>query len=228
MLTYEKEAFGFYFSCHPLENYETELSALNLTPISRLDTLANQNAIHSNAANKNNKFKNSIHLGGVVISRQQKKDRKGQDYAIFNLEDFTGITEIIAFSDVYARSRQFLRPDAPIIVKGRMSSRDESKTQIEARDIIPFTEWQNYFDNLVIVINAEDFTEEKVKPIKNILEKYEGSKSIFFKVKNPDKTYLMYHQSEPGVTLSKELIVDLTGLLGKDAVKIVRSERPQY
>jgi len=225
MLTYEKEAFGFYFSCHPLENFAIEMSALNLTPISRLDSMANQNMMSGNT--QNNKFRNLVHLGGVVISRQQKKDRKGQDYAVFNLEDFSGITEIIAFSDVYTRSRQFLRPDVPIIVKGRMSSRDEIKTQIEARDIIPFTEWQNYFDNLLIVISAAVFG-EKLPGIKSLIEKYSGPKPIFFKVKNPDQTSSIYHQNEPGVSFSKQLISDLVELVGKDAVKIVRSDRPQY
>jgi DNA polymerase-3 subunit alpha len=224
-LTYEKEAVGFYFSCHPLENFAVELGALNLTPISRLDSMANQNMISGNT--QNNRFRNLVQLGGVVISRQQKKDRKGQDYAVFNLEDFSGITEIIAFSDVYARSRQFLRPDVPIIVKGRMSSRDEIKTQIEARDIIPFTEWQNYFDNLLIVMSADVFS-EKITEVKNLLEKYSGPKPIYFKVKNPDQTSSIYHQNEPGVSFSKELISDLNDLIGKDAVKIVRQDRPQY
>jgi DNA polymerase-3 subunit alpha len=229
MLTYEKEAFGFYFSCHPLENFETELSVLGLIPISRLDSiLEKQNAMISSPQSKKTKANNTIHLGGVVLNRTQKRDRKGKDYAIFNIEDFTGITEIIAFSDVYTKCREFLRPDTPVIVRGRISSRDEVKTQIEAKDIIPFNQWQNYFDNLLIVINAEDFSEDKIKPIKDILGKYEGSKSIFFKVKNPDKTYHMYSQTEPGVTFSKELVVDLTALLGKEVVKIVRHNRPQY
>lgn len=230
MLTFEKEAFGFYFSCHPLENFETELGALALLPINRIDNfLTKQNSIQNstNAGNKNAKPKNTVYLGGVIVTRQQKKDRKGKDYAIFNLEDFTGMTEIIAFSDVYARSREFLRPDTPVIIRGRIGSRDEIKTQIEAKDIILFSQWQTYFDNLVIGVSAEAFS-EKSAMIKNILEKHEGTKPIFFKVKNPDQTSSIYRQNEPGVNLSKELISNLTDLLGKDAVRIIRNDRPQY
>ncbi len=226
-LAYEKEAFGFYFSCHPLENFATELSALNLTPISRLDTIANQQTMSANASGKNNKTRNSLQLGGVIISRQQKKDRKGQDYAIFNLEDFTGITEIIAFSDVYSRNRQHIRPDVVVLVKGRMSSRDEIKTQIEARDIVPFSEWQSYFDNLLITLPTDEFG-EKLPDIKTVLGRYEGPKPIYFRVKNPDQTLTIYQQNEPGVSFSRELIKDLTNLIGKDAIKIIRNDRPQY
>ena len=221
ILAFEKDAFGFYFSCHPLDNYETELNALGLVSISRLDAIIEKQK-------NNTKLSNIIHIGGVVLNRTQKKDRKGQDYAVFNLEDFSGITEIIAFSDVYSRCREFLRPDTPIIVKGRVSARDELKTQIEARDIIPFSDWKTYFDNLVILVKSEDFTNEKIQPVKNILEKYAGSKSVIFRVKNPDQTYSMYAQNEPGVSFSKELIEELIKKTGKGTIKVVRIDKPQY
>jgi len=108
-----------------------------------------------------------------------------------------------------------------------MSSRDEIKTQIEARDIIPFTNWQSYFDNLIIALPAQEFS-EKLSSIKTLIEKYSGPKPIYFKVKNPDQTNSIYHQNEPGVSFSKGLITDLNELVGKDAVKIIRTERPQY
>jgi DNA polymerase-3 subunit alpha len=221
MLKFEKEAFGFYFSCHPLESFETELSAIALVPINKLDSLLVK---QNEARTAGNGPRKTIHLGGVVVTRQQKKDRKGQDYAIFNLEDLTGSTEIIVFSDVYDRTRQFLIPDATVIVRGRIGSRNETKTQIEAQNIIPFSDWQSYFDNLVIAISAEQFS-ERGEAIKNILAKYEGTKAIFFKVTNPDQTGSIYRQNEPGVTFSKELITDLAELLGKGAAKIGRNER---
>jgi len=228
MLKFEKESFGFYFSCHPLESFETEMSAIMLTPINKLDgLLVKQNAGGPVSRFGNNEQRKIVHLGGVVVTRQQKKDRKGQDYAIFNLEDFTGITEIIAFSEVYARTRQFLRTDAPIIVRGRIGSRDETKTQIEAQNIIPFTDWQNYFDCLVITISAEDFS-EKGENIKTILGKFEGDKQIFFKIKNPDQTSTVYRQTEPGVAFSKELISELSEMLGKNGVKITRDNRSRF
>jgi DNA polymerase-3 subunit alpha len=227
MLKFEKEAFGFYFSCHPLESFETEMSAITLTPINKLDGLLVKQNTNSLVRTANNEQRKIVHLGGVVVTRQQKKDRKGQDYAIFNLEDFTGITEIIAFSEVFARTRQFLRTDAPIIVRGRISSRDETKTQIEAQNIIPFTDWQNYYDCLVITICAEEFS-KKGEDIKTILGKFEGDKQIFFRIKNPDQTSTVYRQTEPGASFSKELISELSELLGKNALKITRNDRPRY
>ncbi|MCI0474185.1 MAG: hypothetical protein L0Y76_11440, partial [Ignavibacteria bacterium] len=221
LLQYEKEAFGFYFSCHPLEKYETEFNALGLVSVNRLDNIMEKQQ-------KNAGGKNIVHLGGVVLNRNQKKDRKGQDYAVFNLEDFTGITEIIAFSDVYAKSKQFLRPDLPIIIRGRVSSRDELKTQIEAKDIIPFTDWQSYFNSLVIVIKSEEFNKAKIKSVKDILEKYQGPKPVFIKVKNSPEPDTVYSHNDPGVSFSKELISDLNELLGKSGVRIVRNERVQY
>jgi DNA polymerase-3 subunit alpha len=221
LLTYEKEAFGFYFSCHPLENFQIEYNALGLQTIAQLDTIKQK-------SNHDAKKTNVIHLAGVVTSRMQKKDRKGQDYAIFKLEDFTGKTEIIAFNDVYSKSREFLRPDVAVIVRGRMSGRDEIKTQVEARAIIPFTEWHNYFDSLVISIKKEDFNPEKIQPIKNILEKYQGPHTVYFKVRKNDKPPNVYAHNDPGVKLSKALIQELTTLINPQTIRVIRQKKTEY
>lgn len=221
MLNYEKEAFGFYFSCHPLENYELEYSVLHILTVVQLEG-AKEKPIASGRTG------NIIHLGGVITSRIQKKDRKGQDYAIFKLEDFTGKTEIIAFNDVFSRSREFLRVDTPVIIRGRLGSRDETKTQVEARAIVPLSEWHKYFDTLVISMKNNDFTPENIKPIKAVLEKHAGSKAVFFKVKNSNQPATIYSHNDPGVTLSKKLIEDLVNFISPKQIKIIRHAKTDY
>lgn len=221
LLAYEKEAFGFYFSCHPLDNYELEYSVIAFTTVAQLDSAKEKQLANVKAGN-------IVHLGGVVTSRMQKKDRKGQDYAIFKLEDFTGKTEIIAFNDIYSRSREYLRPDVPVIIRGRISSRDETKTQIEARSVIPFSEWHNYFDTLVILMKNEDFKSENIQPIKQVLEKHAGNVTVFLKVKNNNQPATIYSHNDPGVKLSKELIQDLSQLVNPKQIKIIRQKKIEY
>ncbi|MCX8014456.1 MAG: DNA polymerase III subunit alpha, partial [candidate division WOR-3 bacterium] len=81
ILYFEKEAFGFYFSCHPLQTYENVLSVLALTPIGNIDNLR---SVQKSKITENKH--NMIDIGGVIVTMQLKKDRNGKDYLLFSLE----------------------------------------------------------------------------------------------------------------------------------------------
>ncbi|MEO0075265.1 MAG: DNA polymerase III subunit alpha [candidate division WOR-3 bacterium] len=218
LLNYEKEAFGFYFSCHPLDNYALEYQTLHIVSLAQLDKIRET---PKNTYDKNN----PLLLAGVVNSRVIKKDRKGQDYAIFKLEDFTGKIEIIAFNETYSQSGEYLKPDAVVLVEGKYSNRDDSKTQIEARAIIPFTQWPDYFDGLVLAFPKDSFQPAIINSIKAILEKYPGPATVYFKVIIPNQKPIIYTQNDPGVKLSKQLISDLMLIHNPKQIKIIRHFR---
>jgi DNA polymerase-3 subunit alpha len=90
----EKEAFGFYFSEHPLERYQEEFSVLGLSQITDLGDIRNNGVIT---------------IGGIVSSKKVKKDKKGRNYAIINLEDFGGMIDVFIFSEHFDRYSHLIK-----------------------------------------------------------------------------------------------------------------------
>ncbi|MCX7785259.1 MAG: DNA polymerase III subunit alpha [candidate division WOR-3 bacterium] len=215
-LQYEKEAFGFYFSGHPLENYELEYSVLRLKPIATCQSLTELKAGRNDASN------DYIIIGGVITSLVRRKDKKGKDYIILQVEDFTASTEIIAFNEVYERCRQFLKPDLLVIIRGKMNLREEVKTQLEAKEILPFEDWVNYYDMLTIAFNNENFNQENLSRIKSILSQYPGSKIVRICLLNNKTTEMVLELGSTKVTFNRQLLQELTEVVNQKMIIISR------
>ena len=59
--------------------------------------------------------------------------------AYVNLEDDSGFLELIVFQRALDAGRQYLRENTPILVRGRISVRDEKEPQIMVDSIRPLT-----------------------------------------------------------------------------------------
>lgn len=165
-MAYQKEAFGFYFSEHPLEHYQEEISALDLLSISSLDT------------HKSGEF---ITIGGLLSAKKIKKDRKGRNYAIVNVEDFDGAIDIFIFSDNFEKYAPLLKVDAPLIIRGRVSG-DEERKSMRAEQIILLKDARNYYKRVVISFDRGQLPDKNLKDLHEILDANKGPCEVWFKI----------------------------------------------
>ncbi|MCX8015572.1 MAG: hypothetical protein N2748_06080, partial [candidate division WOR-3 bacterium] len=135
----------------------------------------------------------------------------------------TGIAEIVAFNDVYEKCRDVLKTDSVVIVSGRISSKEDTKIQIEARNVILFNNWPDYFRFLVIRLNKADIV-DKHQMILDILKKFPGEKKVIFAIKDINGKLSIYEHSAPGVKFCPELILALNTVLGNAAVRVIRKQ----
>jgi DNA polymerase-3 subunit alpha len=121
LLRREKEALGFFVSGHPLDDYRHFLERAGATPVHRLEELSDDSAVT---------------LGGVPVSLKVSPDRKGNRMAFLLLEDFTGTVECIVFSEAFERCRASLEAERPLLVKGRLSTREQQKPKLILEDAV--------------------------------------------------------------------------------------------
>jgi DNA polymerase-3 subunit alpha len=171
-ILYQKEAFGFYFSKHPLENYQEEFSALGLLPINDLSSVKNGDYII---------------IGGLLNSKKVKKDRKGRNYAIVNLEDFEGAIDVFIFSDNFDKYSHILKVDTPLIIKGRISG-DEDRKSIRAENIILFKEARHHYKKIYINIDSNKLPEHDLKKLYELINDNKGECEIWFKVNGKEES----------------------------------------
>ncbi|MGB3340344.1 MAG: DNA polymerase III subunit alpha [bacterium] len=165
-ISYQKEAFGFYFSKHPLENFKEEFTALGLTSISDLNNVKNGDYIT---------------IGGLLNSKKIKKDKKGRNYAIINLEDFDGSIDVFVFSDSFDRYSQYLKVDTPLIIKGRISGEDDRRS-IRAGDILLLKNARNYYKKIYINFDATELPNEDLNQLHSIIDNNKGECEVWFKL----------------------------------------------
>jgi DNA polymerase III subunit alpha len=109
-LKLEKELLGFYISDHPLKNIQH--SAKILAPISLSDL---------------NEQPEKVTLSAIVMLSHVKPvtTKKGDSMAVIQMEDLSGHAEAVIFPKTYARVGQYIKPDARLMVWGKLDRRDD-------------------------------------------------------------------------------------------------------
>ncbi|MGC1220007.1 MAG: DNA polymerase III subunit alpha [Phormidesmis sp.] len=109
-LRLEKDLLGFYISDHPLKDIQH--SAKILAPI-ELAELADK--------------PEKVTLTAIVMLSMVKPvtTKKGDSMAVVEMEDLTGHAEAVIFPKSYARIGQYIKPDARLMVWGKLDRRDD-------------------------------------------------------------------------------------------------------
>jgi len=111
-LAREKEALGFFISGHPLERYRDVTQAVSAVHTRNLSEYAGK----------------KIELCCVVtgVARQVSR-RDNSEWGKVMVEDFRGTATILAFKEAWQNSKEALRQDAVIIVRGAVSNRERDE-----------------------------------------------------------------------------------------------------
>ncbi len=129
-LAHEKELTGVYISGHPLDDYAQELDALPHSTAYLAELAQREDGGLSEDGQ-------SVRMGGMVVSVRHKATRKGSLMGFVQLEDLTGQVECILFPAVWARYGQDLKEDQAVLVKGRLSVREDEEIKVVADHIVP-------------------------------------------------------------------------------------------
>lgn len=109
MLAWEKETLGVFVSGHPLADVQQLLVRRGATVMKDLT------AVEDDAP---------VTVAGLVTSVRRTLTKSGQQILIAQLEDTTGVCEVVVFSKIYDHVQSLFKPDAVIIVKGRLRLRE--------------------------------------------------------------------------------------------------------
>jgi DNA polymerase-3 subunit alpha len=110
MLTAEKKALGFYITGHPLDAHNEVISKLGAA--SSIELAAVESGGRARAA-------------GMVKDLQLKTTKKGDRFAIFQLEDHAGAVKCVAWPEPFRRHSTVIRAEAVVLVTGRIENSDE-------------------------------------------------------------------------------------------------------
>lgn len=131
LLQMEKEVTGVYISGHPLDDYQEELSNLEVNS----QFLA---ALHEDATDSGMRYDQMrVSMGGMVAEKRLKATKSGNMMAFVQLEDLYGITEVLVFPRVYDRVGEALALDAPVLMTGKLSVREEEAPKLLLDSVRP-------------------------------------------------------------------------------------------
>jgi DNA polymerase-3 subunit alpha len=110
VLAFEKELLGFYVSGHPLDSYRGHFDSVKLIKIAGIEEI-------------DTKEKASTHtIAGILSQLEVRYSRKdNRAFATFKVEDFTGVQEMMCWSDDYEKLKDVLADGAVMAFRIRVS-----------------------------------------------------------------------------------------------------------
>ena len=142
LMAMEKETTGIYISGHPMDDYRQLLKNTSVVPISAL-------------SGEECRFQDEqiVSIAGIVQTIKMKMTRNNTMMAYVTIEDDTASIELIVFSNALNEHGGYLRENAPVVVVGKLSLREDKEPQIIVNRVRPMS----------------DFTDPYVKPFLNEL-----------------------------------------------------------
>ena len=135
LLAMEKETAGLYLSGHPMDEYRAAVRRAGIVPIGAILTdsaFESEKKTYPDGA--------VVTVAGVVQSSRTRTTKSNTLMSYINLEDDTGAMELIAFQRALDTGSVYIKDNAPIIVRGRISMRDEKEPQLMADSIRPIAD----------------------------------------------------------------------------------------
>jgi DNA polymerase-3 subunit alpha len=190
-LASEYAMLGFYVSGHPLEKYASRLAEWNVV---RLEEVEGQ---------RNGK---EIAVAALVVGTRPMRSKKGARWGIFTIQDMTGVQELLAFPESFARHEQTLKPGTPLLLKVRVQI-EEAGTRLslqEARRIQDITERAAAQQDFRVRLPIAAMNEETLDRLEKLFSAAPGSSQVVFELESPDGTVAVI-PSQQRVKASPEL-----------------------
>ena len=128
----EKETTGLYLSGHPMDQYRQQVRSLGVPAIG---------AVLADFAQEGGPTRFSdgqrVTLCGVVTSSKTKTTKNNSLMAYVTVEDDTAAMELLCFSRVLDTCGAYLSENQAVVVKGKLSVRDEKAPQLMCDSVEP-------------------------------------------------------------------------------------------
>ena len=159
----EKETTGLYLSGHPMSDYRDAARRAGAASIHAvLEDFAAEDGPKRFADGQN------ITVAGVVTSSKTRTTKNNTLMAYVMVEDELASMELLCFNRVIEQCGSYMQVNTPVLVKGRLSVRDEKPPQIMCDSIYPL---------------RNDLPAETPKPAK---PKAAGESTIYLRVPSVD------------------------------------------
>ncbi len=203
-LAREKSVLGFYVSGHPLLRFEDDIKEFANVRLGDAGSF---------------KSGSTARACGIVTAVKKKIDKRNNTMAFVALEDFSGKSECVVFSDAFARYQQILHTDSMIMVIGRGEVNGDS-IKIVVNEIVPMEKVKEKFTRrIVLSININDIRETTITQLRQVMEQHRGNCPCFFNVQTSGSA-TMFRTTRYTVEPSGSFLDEVRRMLGAENVRV--------
>jgi len=204
-LAFEREMLGLYVSDHPLAGLEIGLA--KLADASITDVLAGEVAADGE----------HVTVAGLITSVQHRVARNsGNQYGIISIEDFGASIDIMFLGKAYQEFAPALANDAIVVVRGRISMRDDGMNLHASNMSTPDLGQGLGSGPLVLSMQEYRATTDTVSALSDVLIRHSGDNEVRLKLVKGDIARVF--ELPFRVKVTSDLYGELKTLLGPNCL----------
>ncbi|WAC68293.1 DNA polymerase III subunit alpha [Microbacterium sp. SL75] len=204
-LAFEREMLGLYVSDHPLAGLEVPLAKHAST------------SIHDLLASEDVQDGDQVTVAGLLTSVQHRVAKQsGNPYGMVTVEDFNGEVTVMFMGKTYAEFAPILQGDSILVVRGRVSRRDDGLNLHAQSAFAPDLEGLDDAGGLTLVVPEQRANEALVGELAQMLRRHSGSTEVVLKL-HKGGTAKVFEVPMP-VRVTADLFGELKGLLGPNCL----------
>ena len=143
-LNRERDLVGMYLSAHPLDPYYMEVTYGCDTPLAEVK-------------NRSKELDKELTMGGLVVDFQNRMGKKGNQFGIMKIEDYSGSFDFMLFGNKFVDYQKYGMPGLAIVVRGAYEKGFGDNVRFNVRSIDLLENLKGKMvKNLLIYINDED------------------------------------------------------------------------
>jgi DNA polymerase III subunit alpha len=177
LLDHEKEVTGMFMSGHPLDHFKFEISHYGILNLAEFNEVKEAVSLQANPG----KY---FRLAGLVIDAQHRVTRTGKQFGSFTIEDYSGKSEFILWSEDYARFSNYLEKGKNIFINGFFRARyNRAEFEFKVDKMLLLESIKSLLTKqLVIDLDARHLNEDMLKFLEKNIKKHPGKSSVKFNV----------------------------------------------
>ena len=192
-LNRERDLVGMYLSAHPLDPYFIEVNYGCDTPLAEVNK-------------RSDELDKELTMGGIVVDFQTRMGKKGGQFGILKIEDYTGSFEFMLFGNKFVDYQKFGVPGLSIVVRGAYEKGYGDKVRFNVRNIDLL---ENLKGRMVrnLLINLPDEDLGNVNFLKqNLGVKGDNCCELYFRMRDHVNGNFVMLRSKRLISLDKHLL----------------------
>jgi DNA polymerase-3 subunit alpha len=216
MMAMEKETTGIYITGHPMDDYRQYLRNTHVVPIGQL--------MGEECRYQDDQI---VSVAGIVQEIKMKTTRNNSMMAYVTVEDDTASIEMLAFSNVLSQYGGYLKENAPVVITGRFSLREDKDPQIVINRARPITDFSEAPENVrtpepqpvrqlegTLYLKLESENDPRYGKVRAIVNMFPGDSTV--------KVFFADTRKMRGAraALDSRMLQELENVLGKENVVV--------
>ncbi|MDQ1660515.1 MAG: polymerase subunit alpha, partial [Blastococcus sp.] len=206
-LVFERDMLGLYVSDHPLHGVEHVLTSHADTPLAEIMA----GGVEDGA---------NVTVAGILTAVGPRTNKQGAPWAMATLEDLESGIEVLFFPKTWAQVSDKVVRDQIVVVKGRISRRDDQPSLFASEVTIPeLTEGPR--GPVLVSMPAARCTPPVVERLREVLGSHPGTTEVQLKLVNGSRETVLRLDQGLRVRPSTALMGDIKALLGPTSVALL-------